>query len=72
MINHLPRMSNAEEIIHFSYMISAYLADPREHFAVISEKTFDIEEVNPELLNKFIDSVDFRLKYSVRFDHEIY
>lgn len=72
ILENIPIVNKPDEIIHLSYFISAYLADPHKEFGYISEKSFDIEEISPSLLNKFLDSVDFRIKYSIRYDHEIY
>jgi hypothetical protein len=72
ILENIPIVNKPDEIIHISYFISTYLADPDKEFGYIAEKSFDIEDISPNLLNKFLDSVDFRVKYSIRYDHEIH
>lgn len=68
----LPESENPDEIFYIAYLFTNYAANPTVALEKISQKTFDLESITPEILKKFIDSVDFRTKYFVRYDHEIH
>ena len=70
--NSLNRIDDPNNLFLISYFFSNFSANPKNAYEIIHKKLFDIEEVNPEILKNFVDSVDHRLKYFIQYDHEIH
>jgi hypothetical protein len=63
---------NDDFLIWVAYIFSAYSAKPTHAYNLICKKNIDIKAVNPEILMKFITSVEDRLMYCYQYDHEVY
>ncbi len=66
----LSNINDSNTLFLISYFFANFSANPKNAFEIIHKKIFDIEEVNPEILKNFVDSVDHRMKYFLQYDHE--
>lgn len=68
----LVNINDPNAIFLISYFFSNFTANPKSAFEIIHKKIFDIEEINPEILKDFVNSVTHRMKYFLQYDHEMH
>jgi len=66
----LGNVNDPNALFLISYFFANFSANPKSAFEIIHKKIFDIEEINPQILKSFVDSVDHRMKYFLQYDHE--
>ena len=71
ILHFLPKVSESDDIFFVAYFMASFVYDS-DIFKLIKDKTFNIEEVNSDIFRKFIEALNNRLNYLLRYEHEMY
>lgn len=68
--NSLVSINDPNALFLICYFFANFSANPKSAFEIVHKKQFDIEEINTEILQVFMNAVDHRMKYFLQYDHE--